>query len=283
MDSAFGDCGLPPITEQTDMEQMDSGNSMVEFEQFLPLDSDFSERAAMSALGVAKSENVDTFASFFPPAKETRSVREKRVSIAEKIIPNQEIITISEDHHSEDSISGTSEVNSLRNGFNVAMYSQDDFFRTDTMTSMPTSQGGKRQRGFAGEYTTSNDSELNFKSFRLGINQSTGFIRHASFPTSGEGVNMDSNPDDRYVQMRLRAKRGCATHPRSIAERVRRTGISERMKKLQDLVPGMEKTTNTATMLDETMDYVMSLQNKVTELQESIVQLKPGATLINSS
>lgn len=60
MDSAFGDCGLPPITEQTDMEQMDSGNSMVEFEQFLPLDSDFSERAAMSALGVAKSENVGT-------------------------------------------------------------------------------------------------------------------------------------------------------------------------------------------------------------------------------
>ncbi|KAL1366272.1 transcription factor bHLH130 isoform X1 [Arachis ipaensis] len=32
------------------------------------------------------------------------------------------------------------------------------------------------------------------------------------------------------VPCKIRAKRGCATHPRSIAERVRRTRISERMK-----------------------------------------------------
>ncbi|KAH7302156.1 hypothetical protein KP509_23G058700 [Ceratopteris richardii] len=40
---------------------------------------------------------------------------------------------------------------------------------------------------------------------------------------------------------KTRAKRGCATHPRSIAERVRRTKISERIKKLQDLVPNLDK------------------------------------------
>eukprot|EP00249_Psilotum_nudum_P008900 c21583_g1_i1 orf=1-1836(-) len=50
---------------------------------------------------------------------------------------------------------------------------------------------------------------------------------------------------------RARAKRGCATHPRSIAERVRRTKISERMRRLQELVPNMDKQTNTADMLDE--------------------------------
>ncbi|MCI08890.1 transcription factor bHLH122-like, partial [Trifolium medium] len=43
------------------------------------------------------------------------------------------------------------------------------------------------------------------------------------------------------VPCKIRAKRGCATHPRSIAERVRRTKISERMRKLQDLVPNMDK------------------------------------------
>lgn len=65
------------------------------------------------------------------------------------------------------------------------------------------------------------------------------------------------------VPCRIRAKRGCATHPRSIAERVsqsvfsssllhlktlinlnyqvRRTKISERMRKLQELVPNMDK------------------------------------------
>ncbi|KAK1307144.1 hypothetical protein QJS10_CPA10g00134 [Acorus calamus] len=43
------------------------------------------------------------------------------------------------------------------------------------------------------------------------------------------------------VPCKIRAKRGCATHPRSIAERVRRTRISERMRKLQELVPNMDK------------------------------------------
>ncbi|KAG9128763.1 hypothetical protein Leryth_026034 [Lithospermum erythrorhizon] len=43
------------------------------------------------------------------------------------------------------------------------------------------------------------------------------------------------------VFCRVRAKRGCATHPRSIAERVRRTRISDRIRKLQELVPNMDK------------------------------------------
>uniref|UniRef100_A0ACD5XTU6 Uncharacterized protein n=1 Tax=Avena sativa TaxID=4498 RepID=A0ACD5XTU6_AVESA len=43
------------------------------------------------------------------------------------------------------------------------------------------------------------------------------------------------------VPCKIRAKRGCATHPRSIAERVRRTKISDRIRKLQELVPNMEK------------------------------------------
>ncbi|XP_058102282.1 transcription factor bHLH128-like isoform X2 [Magnolia sinica] len=48
-------------------------------------------------------------------------------------------------------------------------------------------------------------------------------------------IQPDSTP------CKIRAKRGCATHPRSIAERDRRTRISEKLKKLQDLVPNMDK------------------------------------------
>lgn len=70
------------------------------------------------------------------------------------------------------------------------------------------------------------------------------------------------------VPCRIRAKRGCATHPRSIAERVRRTRISDRIRKLQELVPNMEKQTNTADMLDEAVEYVKLLQKKVQELSE---------------
>lgn len=71
------------------------------------------------------------------------------------------------------------------------------------------------------------------------------------------------------VPCKIRAKRGCATHPRSIAERVRRTRISERMRKLQELVPNMDKQTNTSDMLDLAVDYIKDLQKEVKSLSES--------------
>ncbi|KAK7404501.1 hypothetical protein VNO78_05443 [Psophocarpus tetragonolobus] len=71
------------------------------------------------------------------------------------------------------------------------------------------------------------------------------------------------------VPCKIRAKRGCATHPRSIAERVRRTKISERMRKLQDLVPNMDKQTNTADMLDLAVEYIKDLQKEVQTLSDN--------------
>nr|GMD61793.1 transcription factor bHLH122-like [Ipomoea batatas] len=71
------------------------------------------------------------------------------------------------------------------------------------------------------------------------------------------------------VPCKVRAKRGCATHPRSIAERVRRTKISERMRKLQELVPNMDKQTNTADMLDLAVDYIKDLESQVQVLSEN--------------
>ncbi|KAL2492180.1 BHLH domain-containing protein [Abeliophyllum distichum] len=61
----------------------------------------------------------------------------------------------------------------------------------------------------------------------------------------------------------VRARRGQATDSHSLAERVRRERISERMKLLQALVPGCDKVTGKALMLDEIINYVQSLQNQV--------------------
>ncbi|CAL9055278.1 unnamed protein product [Musa banksii] len=73
----------------------------------------------------------------------------------------------------------------------------------------------------------------------------------------------------------VRARRGEATDSHSLAERVRREKISERMKVLQSLVPGCEKVTGKALMLDEIINYVQSLQNQVEFLSMKLASLNP--------
>ncbi|KAF8081505.1 hypothetical protein N665_0881s0006 [Sinapis alba] len=73
-----------------------------------------------------------------------------------------------------------------------------------------------------------------------------------------------TKPLDPYKDfIHVRARRGQATDSHSLAERVRREKISERMKLLQDLVPGCNKVTGKALMLDEIINYVQSLQRQV--------------------
>ncbi|KAK9691494.1 hypothetical protein RND81_09G200500 [Saponaria officinalis] len=69
-------------------------------------------------------------------------------------------------------------------------------------------------------------------------------------------------------RQRVRARRGQATDPHSIAERIRRERIAERMKGLQELVPNGNKT-DKASMLDEIIDYVKFLQLQVKLLSMS--------------
>ncbi|KAJ9178434.1 hypothetical protein P3X46_010315 [Hevea brasiliensis] len=76
-------------------------------------------------------------------------------------------------------------------------------------------------------------------------------------------------PED-SVPCKIRAKRGCATHPRSIAERERRTRISGRLKKLQELVPNMDKQTSYADMLDLAVQHIKVLQNEVKKLHNEL-------------
>ncbi|XP_047307443.1 transcription factor bHLH74-like [Impatiens glandulifera] len=73
----------------------------------------------------------------------------------------------------------------------------------------------------------------------------------------------------------VRARRGQATNSHSLAERVRRERISERMKLLQELVPGCNKITGKAVMLDEIINYVQSLQQQVEFLSMKLATVNP--------
>ncbi|XP_022139667.1 transcription factor BEE 3-like [Momordica charantia] len=61
----------------------------------------------------------------------------------------------------------------------------------------------------------------------------------------------------------VRAKRGQATDSHSLAERVRREKINQRLRFLQDLVPGCYKTMGMAVMLDVIINYIQSLENQI--------------------
>ncbi|KAK6920790.1 Myc-type, basic helix-loop-helix (bHLH) domain [Dillenia turbinata] len=79
---------------------------------------------------------------------------------------------------------------------------------------------------------------------------------------SAEKGNQASEPPKQdYIH--VRARRGQATDSHSLAERARREKISERMKILQDLVPGCNKVIGKALVLDEIINYIQSLQQQV--------------------
>ncbi|XP_057438721.1 transcription factor bHLH48-like isoform X3 [Lotus japonicus] len=76
-----------------------------------------------------------------------------------------------------------------------------------------------------------------------------------------------------YVHVRVR--RGQATDCHSLAERARREKINARMKLLQELVPGCDKISGTALVLDEIINHVQSLQRQVEILSMKLAAVNP--------
>lgn len=101
--------------------------------------------------------------------------------------------------------------------------------------------------------------------------------KEASASTSKENSKVSDVPKPDYIH--VRARRGQATDSHSLAERVRREKISERMKFLQDLVPGCNKITGKAGMLDEIINYVQSLQRQVEFLSMKLAAVNPRLDL----
>ncbi|XP_075499959.1 transcription factor BHLH094-like, partial [Primulina tabacum] len=86
---------------------------------------------------------------------------------------------------------------------------------------------------------------------------------HTSSGTSIKPVDETSKCEPPKDYIHVRARRGQATDSHSLAERARREKISERMKILQDLVPGCNKVIGKALVLDEIINYIQSLQHPV--------------------
>ncbi|XP_050229020.1 transcription factor BEE 3-like [Mercurialis annua] len=78
---------------------------------------------------------------------------------------------------------------------------------------------------------------------------------------SKKGKNKEKEEEEEIIH--VRAKRGQATDSHSIAERVRREKINNKLRCLQDLVPGCHNSMGMAVMLEEIINYVYSLQNQV--------------------
>ncbi|XP_057776528.1 transcription factor bHLH74-like isoform X1 [Salvia miltiorrhiza] len=83
--------------------------------------------------------------------------------------------------------------------------------------------------------------------------------------------------EEKFVH--IRAKKGQATSNHSLAKRVRRERISERMRLLQELVPGCDKITGKAVVLDEIINYVQSLQQQVEFLSMKLATVDPELNL----
>ncbi|CAK7348925.1 unnamed protein product [Dovyalis caffra] len=111
--------------------------------------------------------------------------------------------------------------------------------------------------------------------------ESNGSDKDTAKTKEEENGNQKQNKDNSKLPeppkdyIHVRARRGQATDSHSLAERVRREKISERMKFLQDLVPGCNKVTGKAVMLDEIINYVQSLQRQVEFLSMKLSTVNP--------
>ncbi|CAN1816540.1 Transcription factor bHLH49 [Linum perenne] len=133
------------------------------------------------------------------------------------------------------------------------------------LDSKKRKRNGSQQSG----ESTKDGSEIHHK----GDKNLSSSAKKASGKNGKQGSQVSDPGKEEYIH--IRARRGQATNSHSLAERVRREKISERMKYLQDLVPGCNKVTGKAVMLDEIINYVQSLQRQVEFLSMKLATVNP--------
>ncbi|KAG8638861.1 transcription factor bHLH79 isoform X2 [Manihot esculenta] len=158
---------------------------------------------------------------------------------------------------------------------------RDGSLEESTVTEQSVGGGGgivRKRRDFSSEdesskmvSTSSSGNELNSNGKRMKTSVSKNECSNSKAevePNSAANKKASENnsklsepPKQDYIH--VRARRGQATDSHSLAERARREKISERMKILQDLVPGCNKVIGKALVLDEIINYIQSLQCQV--------------------
>lgn len=100
--------------------------------------------------------------------------------------------------------------------------------------------------------------------------------REKKVKSSSKKSRTDNSDDgEKLPYVHVRARRGQATDSHSLAERARREKINARMKLLQELVPGCNKISGTALVLDEIINHVQSLQRQVEVLSMRLAAVNP--------
>ncbi|XP_062116370.1 transcription factor bHLH79 isoform X2 [Humulus lupulus] len=179
-------------------------------------------------------------------------------------------------------------------GLGESSGNRDGSMEESTVTGQSGGGGGRKRRDVSSE---DESSKVVFTSSANDLNNSNGKRTKLSGSKRENGVSkveaesssvvgdkpveqasMPSEPPKQdYIH--VRARRGQATDSHSLAERARREKISERMKILQDLVPGCNKVIGKALVLDEIINYIQSLQRQVEFLSMKLETVNSRMTL----
>lgn len=100
-------------------------------------------------------------------------------------------------------------------------------------------------------------------------------VAKGSAKKTKSAANDSSEDAEKLPYVHVRVRRGQATDSHSLAERARREKINARMKLLQELVPGCNKISGTALVLDEIINHVQSLQRQVEFLSMRLATVNP--------
>lgn len=100
-------------------------------------------------------------------------------------------------------------------------------------------------------------------------------VKLSSKKSKSIAADENSGNGDELPYVHVRVRRGQATDSHSLAERARREKINARMKLLQELVPGCNKISGTALVLDKIINHVQSLQHEVEILSMKLAAVNP--------
>ncbi|CAL2261600.1 unnamed protein product [Prunus armeniaca] len=164
-------------------------------------------------------------------------------------------------------------------GLGDSSVNRDGSLEESTVTEQSGGGGGRKRRDVSSE---DESSKLVSTSSASGLKDSSGKrmklarsqnenggskveVEESSAAGDNKPAEQSTKPSEAPKQdfIHVRARRGQATDSHSLAERARREKISERMKLLQDLVPGCNKVIGKALVLDEIINYIQSLQHQV--------------------
>ncbi|XP_042448498.1 transcription factor bHLH49-like [Zingiber officinale] len=250
-----------------------------------PVDPTFIERAArFSCFGTGNFTGINFFGS--SPAMASSNNEGLGAQIQKDDLSENKAVLLPVDHESFNGSSmkkqgdGNSQI-SVSNGESHVNFPEDGLEgntgSTDVALDSSSSDLGENKRRKTALDIDKDQVQggLQFLSQTTKENiQNEQKVEQISSKQSGKnGKDNSEVAKEDYVH--IRARRGQATNSHSLAERVRREKISERMKCLQELVPGCNKVTGKAVMLDEIINYVQSLQRQVEFLSMKLAAVNP--------